>query len=188
MTTMKLPRTIRLDPSDTFVFERAAEAGEWAISGSFLFADSDPDMMSPKERTAFRSGFLGVRSLGFSTLAVVVEASEADRAAAVETLAAGFLSLGAPDAMQARRAAEDELTFAASLCDHPEGTLLALERTMQEGEIRERFRSLQARESLPGADKLHAMSRAFTFHEIEGEEPSVDERVDLVGLMQKEGK
>ncbi|HVD73162.1 MAG TPA: DUF6505 family protein, partial [Xanthobacteraceae bacterium] len=27
---MKLLRTIRLDPSDTFVFERAADPGEWA--------------------------------------------------------------------------------------------------------------------------------------------------------------
>ncbi|MFX6803743.1 DUF6505 family protein, partial [Acinetobacter baumannii] len=27
---MKLLRTIRLDPSDTFVFPRVAEPGEWA--------------------------------------------------------------------------------------------------------------------------------------------------------------
>ena len=33
---MKLLRTIRLDPSDTFVFERAAEPGEWAVSGAFM--------------------------------------------------------------------------------------------------------------------------------------------------------
>ena len=29
---MKLLRTIRLDPSDTFVFDPPAEAGEWAVS------------------------------------------------------------------------------------------------------------------------------------------------------------
>ncbi|MEY3552369.1 MAG: hypothetical protein RL735_717, partial [Pseudomonadota bacterium] len=34
MAPMKLPRTLRLDPSDTFVFARAAEPGEWAVSGS----------------------------------------------------------------------------------------------------------------------------------------------------------
>ena len=28
---LKLLRTIRLDPSDSFVFERAAEPGEWAV-------------------------------------------------------------------------------------------------------------------------------------------------------------
>ena len=40
-----LLRTIRLDPSDTFVFERAAEPGEWAVSGAFMFADADPDAL-----------------------------------------------------------------------------------------------------------------------------------------------
>ncbi len=187
MTHMKLPRTIRLDPSDTFVFERAAEPGEWAVSGAFLFADSDPQAMTPKERTAFRSGFLGVASLGFSTLAVVVEATDSDRDSALEALAARFLTLGAPDAAQARRAAEDEFAFAASLCDHPEGTLLAVERRMESGEMHERFRTLKPRESVPGADKLHALARAFTFHEIEGEQDDVEEHVDLVALMKKEG-
>jgi len=31
---MKLLRTIRLDPSDKFVFDEAAEPGEWAVSGA----------------------------------------------------------------------------------------------------------------------------------------------------------
>ena len=64
---MKLPRAIRLDPSDTFIFTRAAEPGEWAVSGAFLFTGCDPDDMGPKERHAFRAGFLGVGTLGFST-------------------------------------------------------------------------------------------------------------------------
>ena len=34
---MKLLRTIRLDPSDTFVFEMPAEPGEWAVSGAFEY-------------------------------------------------------------------------------------------------------------------------------------------------------
>ena len=38
---VKLLRTIRLDPSDTFVFERAAEPGEWAVSGAFVFWNDD---------------------------------------------------------------------------------------------------------------------------------------------------
>jgi len=45
---MKLIRTIRLDPSDTFVFERAAEPGEWAVSGAFAFWRSETnDWSSP---------------------------------------------------------------------------------------------------------------------------------------------
>ncbi len=39
---LKFPRTIRLDPSDTFVFERAAVPGEWAVSGAFAFWNRDP--------------------------------------------------------------------------------------------------------------------------------------------------
>ncbi|HEV3396368.1 MAG TPA: DUF6505 family protein, partial [Xanthobacteraceae bacterium] len=79
---MKLLRTIRLDPSDTFIFERAAEPGEWAVPGGFAFFDVDPAALEGKARVAFRSGFLGVSSLGFSTLVQIVEASEADRTAA----------------------------------------------------------------------------------------------------------
>ena len=82
MSVGKLPRTLRLDPSDTFVFARAAEAGEWAVTGSFLFFDADLSALAGKERAAFRSGFVGVRSLGFSTLVVVSEASEVEREAA----------------------------------------------------------------------------------------------------------
>ena len=81
---MKLLRTIRLDPSDTFVFERAAEPGEWAVSGAFIFADADPETLPGKPRAAFRSGFLGVPSLGWSTLVQIVEADAAElRGAAV---------------------------------------------------------------------------------------------------------
>ena len=39
---MKLLRTIALDPSDTFVFDVAAEPGDWAVSGAFRFCDRDP--------------------------------------------------------------------------------------------------------------------------------------------------
>ena len=35
---MKLARTIRLDESDDNVFDHPANAGEWAISGGFLFS------------------------------------------------------------------------------------------------------------------------------------------------------
>ena len=144
---LKLPRTIRLDPSDTFVFERAAEPGEWAVSGAFVFWDRDPAALAPKQRVALRSGFLGIDSLGWSTLAIVTEASEAERDAAVAQLASQLLArFGAPDADAARTAAEAEVAFAASLCDHAPQTLLAVQRTVEDGEIRERFRTLRPRE------------------------------------------
>ena len=130
---MRLLRTIRLDPSDTFVFERAAEPGEWAVSGAFMFADADPEALEGKFRAAFRGGFLGVASLGWSTLAQIVEASEADRQTLVESLATQLHErLGAPDLATARVAAEEEVAFAASLCDQPRDTLIAVRRTVED--------------------------------------------------------
>src|SRR5215813_3350526 len=85
--SMKGLRTIRLDASDTFVFETAAEPGEWAVSGAFVFWNRDAAALHGKTRVAFRSGFLGVRTLGWSTLVQIVEASEQDRVAVVELLA-----------------------------------------------------------------------------------------------------
>lgn len=178
---LKLPRTIRLDPSDTFVFERAAEPGEWAVSGAFIFWDRDPATLGRKERVALRSGFLGIGSFGWSTLAVVTEATETERSAIVEQLAAYLMAkFGAPDVEAAHAAAEEEVAFASSLCDHPPQTILAVQRTVENGEIRERFRTLKPRETGPGADRLHSHAPAFTFHEIEGDEPA--EEVDLLGL------
>lgn len=179
---LKLPRTIRLDPSDRFVFAQAAEPGEWAVSGAFAFHGAIPEQLSPKARTAFRSGFLGVESLGWSTLVVVQEANAAERAAAVEALARGLVSrFGAPDLAAARVAAEEEVAFAASLCDHPAQTLVAVQRLYEAGEIRERFRTLT-----PRADRQDTSFRAFEFFrsdEDEAEAPA--EQVDLLGLERK---
>jgi hypothetical protein len=171
---VKLLRTIRLDPSDTFVFERAADPGEWAVSGAFMFAHADPDALEGKSRAAFRGGFLGVNSLGWSTLAQIVEASEADRDALVETLGRQLYErLGAPDRAAA---AQEEVAFAASLCDHPGDTLIAVHRTFEDGAIREAFRSLHPR----GTRKP---MRAFSFLEVESEEEPREE-VDLLALAQ----
>jgi hypothetical protein len=179
---VKLLRTIRLDPSDTFVFERAAEPGEWAVSGAFMFADADPETLEGKPRAAFRGGFLGVASLGWSTLVQIVEASAQDRATLVEALAQQMHArLGAPDLAAARAAAEEEVAFAAALCDRPRDTLIAVRRAFEAGAIREAFRSLHPR----GERKP---MRAFSFLEVEGEaEEERGETVDLAALA-REGK
>ena len=157
-------RTIQLDQSDTFVFEKSAEPGEWAVPGAFVFWDRDPTKLEGKARSAFRSGFLGVSSLGWSTLVQIVEASEADRAMVVELLAQRLVeSFGAPDMDAARAAAEEEVTFAASLCSEPQDTLIAVHRTYEDGEVHESFRSLKPRNGPKPA-------RAFSFLEVEGED------------------
>lgn len=141
---MKLLRTIRLDASDSFVFDPPANPGEWAVPGGFMFFDRDPATLSGRERQAFRSGFLGLTSFGWSTLVVVVEATPQERAAAVDALARHLIDRhGAPDLATARAAAEDEIAFAESLADHPEQTLVALHRqTGDDGAVREQFRTL----------------------------------------------
>ncbi|HKY85630.1 MAG TPA: DUF6505 family protein [Pseudorhodoplanes sp.] len=179
---MKLLRTIRLDPSDTFVFERAAEPGEWAVSGAFVFADIDPSTLHGKERSAFRAGFLGVTSLGWSTLVQIVDATEEDREKVIDELAQRLKdNFGAPDLAAARAAAEEEVTFAASLCNHPQDTLIAVHRSFENGEIREAFRSLHAK---GGPKPL----RAFSFLEVDDDEQQPADQVDLVGLAQGDRK
>jgi hypothetical protein len=172
---VKLIRTIRLDPSDTFVFERAAEPGEWAVSGAFAFWNANPEKLEGRARSAFRGAFLGVGSLGWSTLVQVVEASENDRTALVRALAEQLVAhFGAPDLATARVAAEEEVAFAASLCNQPADTLIAVHRAIESGEIREAFRTLHPRD---GAKPM----RAFSFLEVEGEDDVADE-VSLAAL------
>jgi len=172
---MKLLRTIRLDPSDTFVFDRAAEPGEWAVTGAFMFAEDDPAKLEGKARAAFRSGFLGVASLGWSTLVQIVETSDHDRLAAIDTLAKQLMvDFGAPSIEDAVAAAEEEFEFAASLCNHPLDTLIAMHRSHEDGEIRETFRTLRPKD---GPKPL----RAFAFLDVEGEDEPADE-VDLAAM------
>ena len=173
---MKLLRTIRLDASDSFVFETPAEPGEWAASGAFAFAHADLTNLRGKARTAFRAGFLGVESLGRSTLAQIVETSEKERCFVVELLAAQLVKgFGAPDLATARTAAEDEISFVTSLCDFPPGVLVAVTRSHENGTIREAFRTLRPRE---GAGH----TRAFEFLEVVGEDDIPIEHLDLATL------
>lgn len=177
----RLPRTIRLDASDRMVFAHAAEPGEWAVPGTFLYWDRPADSLSRKEAIAFRSGFLGVDSFGHSTLVTVQEARPDERAGMVETLARQLVAhLGAPSVDVARPAAEQEVALAESLCaGHGIGTLIALHRRRgEDGEIREQFRTLRPRdETAFSASHLRGHDRAFQFFE-EVEE----DHVDLLGL------
>lgn len=177
---MKLLRTIRLDPSDTFVFDKPAEPGEWAVSGVFEFWDRDLGALAGKERAAFRSGFLGIASMGRSTLVQIVEVKDSARDEVVDLLARQLVAyFGAPDVETARAAADEEVAFAQSLCEYPPDVLVAVHRSVEDGTIHEAFRSLQA------AEKGPKRFRAFTFSEVHGED-EVEERVDLAGMI--EGK
>jgi hypothetical protein len=175
---MKALRTIRLDSSDTFVFENAAQPGEWAVSGAFVFASVDASSLKGKARAAFRSGFLGIHSLGWSTLVQIVEATEAERARAVDVLTHRLTQhFGAPNEAMARAAAEQEIDFAVSLADHPSGTLAAVARTIEGGSMREKFRSLHPATNRP--------TSAYAFLQASGEDEEPTDEVDLISLARR---
>ncbi len=187
---MRLLRTIQLDQSDRVVFAQAAEPGEWAVPGTFVFAGRSPDTLSRKEQIAFRSGFLGVTSFGWSTLAVVTEIRGEDHDQAVTALAHQLIQhLGAPDLDTALPAAREEIALAADLCrGHDDGTLIALHRRIDEtGALCEQFRSLKPRqETAFSAGYLQGHDKAF--HLVETEEDEDAETLDITSLGHREGE
>jgi uncharacterized protein DUF6505 len=179
---VKLIRTIRLDASDTFVLEKAAEPGEWAVSGAFVFWNRNPAALEGKARVAFRSGFLGISTLGWSTLVQIVEANDDDRSAVIGILAKQLVAnFGAPTIDDAIAAAEEEVAFVESLCAQPNDTLIAVHRTFEDGAVRESFRTLRPR----GGAKL---ARAFSFLEVEGEDDAPADQVNLISMTERESK
>jgi hypothetical protein len=148
-------RTIRFDETDVRVFDRAAAAGEWAVSGAFAFSGLAPDALTGKVRQAFANGFLGTGSFGRSTFATVGEATASDEAALVTALAQHFLAAyGAPDLEAATMAAREEIAFVADLCrDLPVNTVLTVRRSLDEaGAIKEEFRTIAP----PSGEPAHA--------------------------------
>ena len=136
---MKLAKTIQLDVSDSHVFERPAEVGEWAITGTFAFVDSDPSNWSNKQQLAFRAAWLGIGSFGNSTFVQVADISTHEYEQAVQTLALYLTEFyNAPGQEAATRAARQEIDDMISMCDHPPGTLLAIERAIADENITEK--------------------------------------------------
>ena len=138
---MYFPRVVRLDDSDARIYRSAARAGEWAVPGAFAFLEVDLEQADGPVREAFRRGFLGTESFGWSTLVQVEEISLYEYTAVIERLAGHFVERhGAPDLPAARAVAQEEAEFAASICDHPRHTLLAVERELGPEGIVENFR------------------------------------------------
>ena len=138
---MRFLRAIRFDESDTRVFERAASPGEWAIPGTFVFADADPETLTGKARQAFAYGFLAIGSFGWSTFVEVDNITGPAYETAIEALAQYLLShFGAPGREAALSAARAEAEYAAALCEYERRTLLAVERSFGEDGIVERFK------------------------------------------------
>mgnify|MGYP004391016151 CR=1 FL=1 len=148
---MKLARTIHLDVSDTNVFTAVARPGEWAVTGTFAFADSDPSAWTNKDKIAFRDGWMGTESFGRSTFVQVTTIAQEHYEEIVRCLAGHiFESYGAPGMIDALEAARTEVDDMAKICEHPVGTLLAIERTADDQAITERTRVIT-----PPSEEFH---------------------------------
>ncbi len=140
---MNLARVIRLDESDENVFDRAAETGEWAIPGTFAFANwTEAELAEARAQLLFRNSWLGLESFGHATVVAVAAITEAEREALVTRLAGHFVAaFGAPDIDAARPVAEEEIAQMQSLCDdHEPNTMILLERELEDLGVRERIR------------------------------------------------
>jgi len=158
----RLPRTIQLDASDRSVFDHAAEPGEWAVPGSFAFVETASDELVGKRRTAFQHGFLGTGTFGWSTLVMVADASPAVVRSVTEALARHFMDdHGAPTVAAAMGVAEREVGFAASLCEHPVGTLLTIYRQHGPDGVVEQFATVTRDPDTHEADPGYEFGQPF---------------------------
>ena len=141
---MKLAKTIRFDKSDLNVFEIASDEGEWAVSGAFEFSEDTNTSLIGKRRQAFSNGFLGLATYGRTTLVSISQLTLNDKDSLVTNLAEFFVDkYGAPNIKAAKPVAEEEIDFMINLCEeHEIGTLLTVNRTLEDDGIHEKFRHL----------------------------------------------
>lgn len=148
---MKFLKTIRFDPSDTRVFDKAAEPDEWAIPGGIIFGGLSEEDLSGKTKQAFSNGFMSLESFGWSTFASVAELGRTTKDHLIDKLAANLAhGHGAPFLQAAQEAAQSEVDFVLDMCARtPINSLFTIRRYFdEEGEMREEFRML---ERPPGA-------------------------------------
>ena len=169
---MKLLRTIRLDPSDTFVFDRAAEPGEWAVTGAFVFWNAIRRRSKARRARRFAAGFSALQSLGWSTLVQIVEASDDDRARRGRYAgeATGREFRRAQHRGGAARPPKRKSRSPTSLCNHP-----ARHADRRASHASRTAKS--ARRSAPCAREDGPKPlRAFSFLEVEGEDEPAEGR------------
>ncbi len=139
---MNFARVIRLDGSDAEVYREPAEAGEWAIPGTFAFSNWTEDDLTGKPAEEFKHGWLGLTSFGRASVVAVSAITEAERDALIDILAFHFTeSWGAPHLDAARPVAEEEIAQMVDMCSgHAENTLIVVERSLSDAGVNDKFR------------------------------------------------
>lgn len=137
----RLPKAVRLDDSDLQVYEQPAEPGELAVSGAFEFLNDSIEFLQGKKLQAFRSGFLGIKTSGRTTLVAIASINPEEYQNAINQLTVNLMSNhGVPERSLALNLATEEIRYAESLCEYEEGTILALDREFNEDEVKECFK------------------------------------------------
>ncbi|MEX2340145.1 MAG: DUF6505 family protein [Aquisalimonadaceae bacterium] len=152
---MKFPRVARLDDTDEHVYTLAAEVGEPAVPGTFVytFTDGDPAELQGKQKQAFRHAFLGTGSFGWATVVTVSDITEAEYKGVIEALAHHFVEhYGAPSLEAALPIAREEADYAAGLCEYEVNTVLALDRVVSGDGIHESFKVIKPRANWQGGE------------------------------------
>ncbi len=158
---MNLARAIHLDESDSLVFHRAAQSGEWVISGGFEFSNWDQGDLSGKARQAFANGWLGLESFGRVTFGAVTRIEPGEFEVLNKRLAQHFVDIyGAPDLETARKVALEELSQMADLCAaHDANTLLSVARELTGEGIRETYRIIPTEDARIEQIAVHGTSQ-----------------------------
>jgi hypothetical protein len=117
----------------------AAPPGAWAVAGAFRFYHRDPATLVGREAQTFRSSWYATGVFAPALHVEVAEISAAEFERTARELAVHLLEVwSAPDATAAVETVREELEFALSLCAHPPGTILALQREFNEQGLIER--------------------------------------------------
>ena len=85
---MLFARVIRLDESDANLFDPCADPGEWAIPGTFEFANWTEEDLEGVAKIAFENSWLGLDSFGRASVVGVAGMTEGEMATLTEQLAA----------------------------------------------------------------------------------------------------
>ena len=155
---MRFARTIRLDESDLNVFAQAAEPGEWAIPGTFVFSNwTEVQLEDGKAREAFTNGWLGLESFGHASLVAVAPITDVEREMLIDQLATYFVKVfGAPSLEAARPVAEDEIQQMQAMCeDQDENAMIVIERSLEDVGIREKFRIIAPKSAALDSFAVH---------------------------------
>ena len=182
----RLPRTLRLDPSDPLVFDARGRAGRMGGARRLRLLGRGPGGAGRQAAAGLPRRLPRPRHLRLVHPGRGGRGRDGGaREAAVAALAAHILAEhGAPDAAAAGPRREEEIAFADSLCDHPPGTVLALHA---HGGGRRACASASA--PCTGARRRTATSApAGLRHRRGGGEDEPPERPDLAALRAEEGR